>query len=50
MPWKRNSERVCLPPAVVRHLERDGLGWGHDLTAGCVRFGLDRKGDRNGKA
>lgn len=25
----------CLPAEVIRHLEQQGLGWGHDLNAGC---------------
>ena len=28
--------RYCAPPNVVRLLERDGLGWGHDLDCGAL--------------
>jgi len=31
MPHKRYR----APPDVLRLLQRDGIGWGHDLTAGC---------------
>ena len=27
--------RDCLPSDIIRHLERQGLGWGHDLDQGC---------------
>jgi len=35
----RNSKsiRYCAPPDVLRLLERDGLGWGHDLQCGAFR-------------
>jgi len=37
--------RDCLPQEVIRHLEHQGLGWGHDLDRGCFRI---RKEARNG--
>lgn len=32
------SKRYCAPPEVIALLERDGLGWGHDLTKGCFEL------------
>ena len=29
------TTRHCLDPATIRHLQRDGIGWGHDLDCGC---------------
>ncbi len=29
--------RICLSPPEVRALQHDGLGWGHDLDAGCLQ-------------
>jgi len=28
----------CLPLDIIRHLECQGLGWGHDLDSGCFRI------------
>ena len=33
---KTTATRYCAPPDVLRLLERDGLGWGHDLE--CRAF------------
>ena len=30
--------KYFLPPDQIKTLERDGLGWGHDVTAGEVRM------------
>ena len=30
------TRRLCLDARDMRHLERDGLGWGHDLDCGCL--------------
>ncbi|SHI29508.1 hypothetical protein [Wenxinia saemankumensis] len=27
----------CVDPWIARQLERDGIGWGHDLDCGCLR-------------
>ena len=27
----------CAPQDVIKLLERDGLGWGHDLDCGCFK-------------
>ena len=35
--------RICLDPTSVRALERDGIGWGHDLDCGCLRMDGDRR-------
>ncbi|WP_217810145.1 hypothetical protein [Salibaculum griseiflavum] len=29
------TTRHCLDAATIRHLQRDGIGWGHDLDCGC---------------
>lgn len=26
--------RYCAPPDVIRMLQKDGIGWGHDLQCG----------------
>ncbi len=31
----------CLPQNIIRHLEHQGLGWGHDLDAGCFYIAKD---------
>lgn len=28
--------RYCIEPDALRHLQRDGQGWGHDLDCGCA--------------
>ena len=33
----RYSDRICVGRDAIRHLEREGLGWGHDLDCGCFR-------------
>lgn len=30
--------RICLKPADIAALRRDGLGWGHDLECGSVHI------------
>ncbi|NBD31320.1 MAG: hypothetical protein GVY31_14940 [Alphaproteobacteria bacterium] len=44
-----NPTRHCLDGTAIRHLRRDGIGWGRDLDYGCfdsaprpVRSGLLR--------
>ncbi|SLN14511.1 hypothetical protein [Pseudooctadecabacter jejudonensis] len=37
MKWIFTVRRDCLPREVTEHLERQGLGWGHELDAGCFR-------------
>ena len=32
---RHKTQRYCAPASVVRHLEREGLGWGHDLLCGA---------------
>jgi len=29
------GQRYCLGPEALRHLQREGLDWGHDLDCGC---------------
>lgn len=29
------ATRYCAPPDVIKLLEQDGLGWGHDLECGA---------------
>lgn len=31
-------EKLCLDPGAIRHIQADGLGWGHDLDCGCFRI------------
>ena len=33
----------CAPPHVLKLLERDGLGWGHDLSCGVFMHQAQRK-------
>lgn len=28
--------RYCIEPDALRHLQRDGQGWGHDLQCGSA--------------
>lgn len=30
------SKRYCLDQRAIAALQRDGMGWGHDLDRGCV--------------
>ena len=30
--------KICLDSWQVRALERDGLGWGHDIECGCLQI------------
>ena len=32
------TRRICLDINTIRHLEREGLGWGHDLDNGCLEI------------
>lgn len=38
---RMTTKAYCLGPDAIRALERDGLGWGHDLDCGCVRVLAD---------
>lgn len=38
----------CLDPATIRLLQRDGLGWGHDLECGCFDLPSDPAPRRRG--
>lgn len=31
------TRAYCLGPEAISALEKDGLGWGHDLDCGCLR-------------
>lgn len=35
---KRASKRVCVDRATIGLLQRDGMGWGHDLDCGCFEI------------
>jgi len=35
---KHKTTRYCAPPDVVRLLQRDGIGWGHDLQCGQMNI------------
>ena len=37
-------ERICMDAGTIRHLSRDGLGWGHDLDCGCFHVETGRSG------
>ena len=32
------TRRYCASPEVVRLMQRDGIGWGHDLDCGCLEM------------
>ncbi len=32
------QKRYCMAPKDIALMQRDGMGWGHDLDAGCVRL------------
>ncbi len=34
--------RVCVDPGVISALQRDGVGWGHDLDCGCFHVEQSR--------
>ena len=38
--------RICLDRRDINALQRDGLGWGHDLDSGCMHVdgGVSRRG------
>ena len=42
------TKTYCLGPDAIRALERDGLGWGHDLDCGCIRVVADDAPARRG--
>lgn len=31
MKRTQNVRRECLPQTIIRHVQQQGLGWGHDL-------------------
>lgn len=33
---KQVNRRYCLDRQSIAMMQRDGMGWGHDLDAGCV--------------
>jgi len=33
---RRVNARYCMDRAAIATMQRDGLGWGHDLSTGCV--------------
>ena len=33
---RKTMRRYCLDRSAIAMMERDGMGWGHDLDAGCV--------------
>ena len=33
----RPTTRYCADPAALSAMQRDGLGWGHDLDCGCFQ-------------
>ena len=33
----RSTTRYCADPDALGAMQRDGLGWGHDLDCGCFR-------------
>lgn len=35
--------RICMDAGTIRHLHRDGLGWGHDLDCGCFHAEAGRQ-------
>lgn len=39
------TKRYCLDPNAIQLLQRDGIGWGHDLDCGCFQHEtLPRRG------
>lgn len=34
--------KLCVSREAIRALERDGLGWGHDLDCGCFHVAGNR--------
>ena len=39
----RNDQKVCVSPHHIAQLARDGIGWGHDLDAGCFHVEANRR-------
>ncbi len=33
---KSKTMRVCVDPGIINALQREGIGWGHDLDCGCL--------------
>lgn len=40
--------RYCIEPDALRHLQRDGQGWGHDLQCGRAESLAARRAARPG--
>ena len=38
MTKTKRIRRDCLPQTIIKHLEQQGLAWGHDLDAGCIHI------------
>ena len=32
---QKRTMRVCVDPGTINALQREGIGWGHDLDCGC---------------
>ncbi len=46
MARAQKIRRDCLPKEVIRHLQQQGLGWGHDLDQGCFFIKKEVRHDR----
>ncbi|MGJ8624711.1 MAG: hypothetical protein ACSHW1_18370 [Yoonia sp.] len=46
MKRTQNVRRACLPQTIIRHVQEQGLGWGHDLYPCDVWIKIDEKKGR----
>lgn len=47
MKRTQRIRRDCLPQTIIRHLQQQGLAWGHDLDAGCIHIKTEVRHDKS---
>lgn len=46
MKRTKRIRRDCLPVTIIRHLQQQGLAWGHDLDAGSIHIQIEARHDK----
>lgn len=47
MKKTKHIRHDCLPQTIIRHVQEQGLGWGHDLDAGCFHIKPKARHDKS---